>query len=413
MSVLVILSPPRERLGARALGREPAPGARVPAEWSYVYSSDGRNVAASGSAATALLPRADHLVLALADDDVSWHRVDVPKAPPARMRAALLGVMEDALLDDDEALLFALGPGALPGQRGWVAVTHRPWLATLLAALDEAGPGVERVVALNQPGETARAHVYTDPADADAAPRLALAHADGACSVALSGGLARSLLPPPEVAVRWTATAAAAAAAEQWLGASVALQSEAERALEAAAAGANLRQFELAPRHRGARALAEAGKRFLSPPWRAARWGLAAIVAVHVVGLNAYAWKLRHAVELKREAMVALLKSSYPGVHAVLDAPLQMRSETERARAAAGKPGPGDLEALLAAAAGAWPDGSAPVVSLRFEPGRLTLAAPGWADAQLAQFRSRLRGAGYGAESANGALVVTPAGVAA
>ncbi|MDE2502633.1 MAG: general secretion pathway protein GspL, partial [Burkholderiales bacterium] len=81
--------------------------------------------------------------------------------------------------------------------------------------------------------------------------------------------------------------------------------------------------------------------------------------------------------------------------------------------AAAGKPGPGDLEALLAAAAGAWPDGSAPVVTLRFEPGKLTLTAPGWADAQVAQFRERLRGLGYGAESANGALVVTPSGAAA
>ncbi|MDE1929871.1 MAG: general secretion pathway protein GspL, partial [Burkholderiales bacterium] len=172
MSVLVILPPPRERLGARASGREPASGTRLPSEWSYVYSSDGRSVGASGSAATALLPRADHLVLALADDDVSWHRVDLPKAPPARLRAALLGVMEEALLDDDEALHFALGPDAQPGQRGWVAVTHRPWLATLLAALDEAGPGVERVVALNQPGEPARAHAYADPAAADAAPRL-------------------------------------------------------------------------------------------------------------------------------------------------------------------------------------------------------------------------------------------------
>ena len=97
-------------------------------------------------------PRADTVVLLLADADVSWHRVDLPKAPAARLRAALSGVMEEALLDDDEALHLALGPGAVTGRPGWVAATHRPYLIAALTAIEAAGRGVAGVVCAGVPG---------------------------------------------------------------------------------------------------------------------------------------------------------------------------------------------------------------------------------------------------------------------
>ena len=67
MSVLAILLPPRERLSARAAESSFAAGMsglRLPTDWTYAYSVDGRSVAQAGSAAAALLPRADHSVLA-------------------------------------------------------------------------------------------------------------------------------------------------------------------------------------------------------------------------------------------------------------------------------------------------------------------------------------------------------------
>jgi general secretion pathway protein L len=187
---------------------------------------------------------------------------------------------------------------------------------------------------------------------------------------------------------------------------------DAERALEAvnAAQGAlNLRQFDAAARHRGTRALREAAKRFFSSEWRPVRVGLAAVVALQLLGLNVYAWQQRQAIVAKRAAMVDLLKTTHPGVRAVLDAPLQMQRETERLRAAAGRPGDSDLEALLGATATAWPDGLGPAQTLRFETGRLTVAAPGWADTQIAQFRDRLRAAGFAAEMAEGRVTVSRA----
>ncbi len=409
MSVLVIQLPPRDRLGARVAGAEASPGLRLPVEWPFVLSTDGRSVAQQGSAPLALLPRADELLLLLADADVSWHPINVPKAPAARLRAALVGVMEEALLDDDEALHFALAPDAAPGRTGWVAVTHRPRLAAALQALQAAGLNVQRVLPANLPvaaGGPVRGHFHTEGGGHSDVPWLSLAREDGVLSLRLAGALARALLPA-EPGTRWTATPAAAAAAERWLGAPVAVLTDAEHALQATLGTANLLQFDLVPRHRGTLALRDAVQRFFSREWRAVRWGLAALLVLQLVGLNAYAWQQRQVLAAKRQAMTDLLRSAHPGVRAVLDAPLQMERETERLRTAAGKPGDGDLESLLAAAAGAWPDGMGPVQGLRFEPGKLSMVAPGWGEPQLLQFKDRLRSAGLAAELAEGRVNVT------
>ncbi len=412
MSLLVLQLPSRQRLLAKGPVVAPQASLGAATEWSYAFSSDGRSLASQGRAAASLLPRADQVVLVLGEADVSWHRVLVPRAPPARLRAALLGVMEEALLEDDEALHFALAAGSVAGQPGWVAVTHRAWLAAALAALEQAGLNVERAVAPSEPGPVARGHFFVgDPASEDA-PWLALADADRAVCLPLAGGLARALLPAEPASVRWSAVPAASAAAERWLGAPVPLLGEAEHLLQAGPQGSNLRQFELAPRRRGTRALAEFGKRLLSTEWRPVRYGLTALLVFNLVGLNAYAWHQRQAIDARRDAMTELLKTSFTGVRSVLDAPLQMQRETERLRAAAGRPGDDDLETLLAAAAMAWPDGLAPVQTLRFEAGRLSLAAGTWAEPQVTQFRQRLRPLGFEADFAEGQATVRRAGVA-
>ena len=427
MTLLAIQLPSRDRLGARAGAHKAQPGLRLPAEWAYVLSSDGRVATQVGQAVCALLPRADQTVLVLAEADVSWHLIDIPKAPAARLRAALAGVMEEALLDDDEALHFALADGAMPGRRGWVGVTDGRRLAAALAALEAAGLTVERVVPAAAPlpvGAAAAAtrghfHVGGDVEGATVAedefPWLTLAHPDGVLCVRLAGGLARALLPPEalsdgQLEGQWTASPAAASAAERLLGRPVPLLGEAERTLQATRSSVNLRQFDLAARHRGTRALSDGARRFFSADWRAVRIGVAALVLLQIVGLNAYAWQQRQALETKRAAMTDLLKIAHPGVRAVLDAPVQMQRETDRLRAAAGRAGAADLEALLAAAAAAWPDGAGPTQTLRFEAGSLTLAAPGWAEPQVQQFRDRIRGGGYGADFAEGRVVVTRAG---
>lgn len=415
MSLLAIQLPPRSRLGPRAAAPAPAGGVRLPTQWNFVFSADGRTPTRVGQSTAALLPKADSTVLVLAEADVSWHLVTVPKAPPARLPAALLGLMEEALLDDDEALHFALAPDAAPGRSGWVAVTDARRLAAALSALEEAGRSIERVLPAAVPvaaGTPARGHFHVvggaEVAASDDQPWLTLARTDGVLSVRLAGGLARALLPAEGLAdVRWSTTPAAATAAEQLLGGPVPLMAEAERVLEAARGPVDLRQFQLATRHRGTRALREAARRFLSADWRPVRMGLVTLLVLHLAGLNVYAWQQRQALASKRAAMTELLRATHPGVRAVLDAPIQMERETERLRTAAGRAGAVDLETMLSAAAAAWPDGSGPVQTLRFEPGRLTLSALGWAQPQVQQFRERLHAAGYAVEMSEGRAVVT------
>ena len=382
---------------------------KLPPEFEFVFSADGRSATRNGYAAPLALPKADEVVLVLADGDVSWHRIDIPKAPPARLRAALAGAMEELLLDDDDVQHLALAADAAPGQRGWVAVVHKPWLTSALALLDGAGRPVDRVLPSLSPAPAARGHFFVTHDGVDGGMALALGGADGVACLRL-GGLARALLPAASDiahdATEYTATPAAAAVAERWLGAPVQMLGAAERALQAARAPGNLRQFDLARRSRGLRALLDALRGLRSPEWRLVRWGLAALVAVQLVGLNAWAWQQRQALDERKLAMNALLRESFPSVRAVLDAPVQMQRETDRLRAAAGRPGDADLEVLLAAAAAAWPDNQGPVQALQFEAGRLVLSAPGWGEAELAQMRARLRSAGFGAELVDGRITV-------
>jgi general secretion pathway protein L len=169
----------------------------------------------------------------------------------------------------------------------------------------------------------------------------------------------------------------------------------------------NLRQFDLAPRRRGTLALRNAARRLLSPAWRPVRIGVATLALLQIVGLNAWAWHQRQAISSLKASQESLLRSTFPNVRAVLDAPLQMRRESEVLRAAAGRAGENDLEALLGAAASAWPDAQGPVQTLRFEPGRLTLSVPGWSEQQVTLFRDRLRPGGWSVESAEGRITLS------
>jgi general secretion pathway protein L len=409
MSVLVVLIPPRVRLAARE--GEAAPAADD--GYAYVFSPDGLQVGAQGRAAPALWPKADSVVAVLADADTGWQRLTLPKAPASRLRAALGGLLEEQLLDDDEALHFALAPGSVAGAPTWVAVVHRAWLRGEIERIERSGPAVDRVAPSAWPGDAPHGHFFSASAEPESAAGLMLSHGDeqGLTLLRLQGSLARALLPRLSAQpTRWTATPAVAAPAERWLGASVALMTDAERALQAARSLWNLRQFDLAPQRRGMRTLRDAWRRLRSPAWRPARIGAPALLLLHLVGLNAYAWQQRHGIAERRQAQEALLRSSFPGVRAVLDAPVQMRRETEALRAAAGRAGEDDLESLLGAAAAAWPEGQGPLHMLRFEPGRLSIAVSGWSADETAQFRDRLSAGGITIEDAEGRLVLRRAG---
>ncbi|MGA1288858.1 MAG: type II secretion system protein GspL, partial [Rubrivivax sp.] len=218
---------------------------------------------------------------------------------------------------------------------------------------------------------------------------------------------AQSSSPLAVASVPWSAQPAVVAAAERWLDAAVPLLGEAAVALRAADSPWDLRQFALAPRRRGTRRVAGAWRALRAPAWRPVRIGLVTLVALQVVGLNAWAWQQERALAQRRAEQVTLLREAHPQVRVVLDAPLQMQRETAALRAASGRVGEEDLESALAAAASAWPEGRGPATALQFAPGRLTLAVEGWRDADVAALRSRLRPSGWQVDAAGGRLTLT------
>ena len=415
MTVLVVQIPPRPRAGwpggsavdMPAPGDSGAPGSG--ASWLWMRSETGAAVQSHGHAPVAQLPAAEAVVAVVPEQDVSWHYVAVPRAPAGKMRAALLGVLEDNLLADPEQLHVALAPQAEPGAKAWVAVMDRPWLADAILQLERHGLLVDRVVPALWPGETPHGHFYDAAAPGqEPEPAIAMADANGIVCLPLAGTLARALLPPAAAStVRWTAPPPVAAAAERWLGAPVGVQGQAERLLVAARSTWNLRQFDLVVRRRGSLAVRDAFRRFLRPTWKPVRIGLAALLALQVVGLNVWAWSQEAALDDKREQQVALLMSAFPKVRLVRDPAAQMERETDVLRAAAGQPGPGDFETLLSAAAAAWPENQGPMQALRFQSGQLTLTTSGWSAAENRQFAERLRAGNLASDFQNGRVVIT------
>jgi general secretion pathway protein L len=185
-----------------------------------------------------------------------------------------------------------------------------------------------------------------------------------------------------------------------------------QRLLQAGRSLWNLRQFDLARRTRGARAVGDWIRQAMSPAWRPVRIGAAALVLAQIVGLNVWAWHQKSAVESRRAEIQALVKKTFPRVadgDVQRDPAAVMQRETQALRTLAGKSGDADLEPMLQAAAAAWPGERPPVETVRFEAGKLTLAANGWSDAQIEQFRTVLRPAGVRVESSEGRLVLTRA----
>src|SRR6185295_13891116 len=104
MSMLVIQLPAR-----------PRGGSAVPdttAALAHVLSADGLGVAAQGRAPLSQLPKADSVVAVVPPAEIGWHLLALPKAPAGRLRAALLGLLEDELLDDESEVHFAFAPQA-------------------------------------------------------------------------------------------------------------------------------------------------------------------------------------------------------------------------------------------------------------------------------------------------------------
>jgi general secretion pathway protein L len=409
MSTLIVALPVPPRLSSQGA----AGAALAPADYEHVLASGpGGSLLQAGRNAPTQLPAAQELVAVVPVQGVGWHRVALPKAPAPKLRAALAGVLEDVLLEDDAELHLALAPDAKAGEQVWVAAVNKAWLKAQLQALEASGRTVDRVVPAWVPDDAPAGHFFPGQplADgSDAGPQLAWRDAAGPLCLPAASEAARTLVAGlgPDVPVRWTAEPECAAEAQRLAGDNLAALSSSEFLANASRSAWNLRQFDLVAQRRGSRAAKELLQQLWSAPaWRPARFGVAALLLLNVVGINLWAWQQNQSVKKQKSAMVSLLQTTFPQVRAVVDAPAQMQKEVDLLRVSAGKPGEADLEPLLYAAEAAWPPSRAPADGLKFEPGQLTITSAGWSPQEVEAFRTRLQPLGYEAESVPGRLTL-------
>lgn len=416
----------------------PASGPTALLDWAL--SGNGQQVLDHGQCAASLLPRDDDVVLVLPPRALSWHRLSVPKVAQARLRAVLDGLLEDQVLSDTAELHFALEPGGRPGHTVWVAACNKTWLRSWLQALEAAGRPVSRVVPALWPlahagtagQETPVLHwahdegnqawlatasaqgVACTPLPEDApnasaaepaftAPPAQAIGLPAASSSAASATAMRTeqAVPTPEPSPdtqRWLADPAVAALAERVLRQRFELVARPAWLLRCALSDWNLAQFDLSlssgARH--TQRLRQTLRRWsTAPAWRPARWGLATLLVVQLLGLNAAAWSERRALDAKQQAVRQTLQQSFPQIILVLDAPLQMQRELQRLQQASGVLAPTDLEHQLGALAQAAEPGLPMPASVAYADGTTRLGAFSASDAQRQALQQSLQRSGW------------------
>jgi general secretion pathway protein L len=327
--------------------------------YHYVLS-DGQNRGKNGMATLSELPKADATMLVVPARALSWHQVDLPKVPKARLRAALDGLLEERLLDDTNAMALALSPEASAGKavtNAWVAACDKAWLGAAIQAFDAAGCHLTQVVPEFWPQGEPIISITGVPEEA----WITRADSNGVMTVPLragdtSGVLGAIVADFPASSSIWAEPAVSALAESSMAHISlpnkVELRQHATALLQSASSLWELAQFEqsLSGDSQGVKSVIRQWQTFWqSPVWRPVRWGLAAFLLANVLGLNVWAWQQQNSLNAKRTQMNTLLTQSFPSVKYVNDATQQMSRELVALRQATGASGADNFETILSA----------------------------------------------------------------
>lgn len=341
-----------------------------------VLSHDGRSPGPKFEpiqAPLALLPTAPSLeIVALVPaDQLSWHRLTLPRGAlkvglfqenhTPRLRAVLDGLLEDRVLDETRLLHFAIESQPQPDAPVWVAACNRAWLHAWLAALAEAGRPASRIVPELVPLAPDHASLQVISAAEPDQARLLQASAQGVTLLPLSTASAALLAWPEDAPL--LAEPGVAALAEHFFNRPATAQSAHQRWLAAAQSDWDLAQFDLLYNRstRTRKRLAGLLTTLLrAPRWRAARWATVALVAVNLLGLQAWAWKQQSALAAQRTAISNTLTSTFPEVRPVVNAPLQMARALADLQRRNGTASAADLETMLTQLQAAAPELPAP-----------------------------------------------------
>ena len=386
----------------------PATASDSTANYSYALTRDGRALTGHASVPLALLPaveRCGDVVDIVPVALLSWHAVELPKGVSAgspRLRPILDGLLEDRLLDESDQMHLALAPAVVPsasGGRVWVAVCDKTWLRGHLQALEAAQRPVARIVPEFAP---AMGPLQLHAVGEDDLPQLIVTGetAGGVMRLPLTAA-ALALVPsasPEEDVLAWSEPGVAELT-EQILQRKVSLVTRPQRWVEAARSPWDLAQFDLASsgRTRTVKRLSGAIRELLrAPAGGPARWGVALLVLVNLLGLNAWAWKTQSTLQARRAAVQNTLTQSFPNVKVVVDAPLQMEREVAALRQATGAASGRDLEAILMAVSVAAP-ANRTLAAIEFVAGEARVKGLQLSVQEAASMSGQLKNQGYAA----------------
>lgn len=361
-------------------------------EFNFVVTDDGLSVTQTGRARAEALPLLDKpgdVCLATAPlRALSWHSVTVPEgvtAGSARLRAVLVGLLEDKLLDDPDLLHFALPPNFQPGMAQWIAVCDRRWLAMAVQGLEAAHRPVLRVVP-EWPPLAAPSHLHVTGTVKE--PQGVLCSDSGVGVFPFNAELLKGLLQTELI----SAEPALLALASHVLQRPVTPLTQAERMVQVSRSA-----WDVSKRLQK-RNMANRGKLewLQAPRWRLARWAAVLLMAVNLLGLNALAWIDQYQLAAKKKAMQTVLTGSFPNLKTVIDAPVQMAREVrllEQARAAASAV---DLDVMLGVLSRTLPAGQT-LQGVDYANGQLRVTGLELSADEARALTTRLQAQGYSA----------------
>jgi general secretion pathway protein L len=272
-------------------------------------------------------------------------------------------LLEDRLLDDPQALHIVLDPQtettARTGGEALVAVCDKQWLRDALAPLQTAGLTVQRIVPELSPTDKPVLQVMGEPDHSQSV----LCHAHGASLLPPNTAQWRAFTELSQDDLQIQAEPAMVARVQSTLQRQPMLQSAAQRWVKSSQSAWDLAHGEWAQgrAQRVQRQVLAAWQTLMhAPTWKPVRWGVVALVALQVLGLNALAWRESSALTAQQASLQNILKTTFPSVTLIIDAPLQMQREVDALQQKSGAASSTDLEPLLAALAGALPAGQTP-----------------------------------------------------
>ena len=338
--------------------------------FAHVHS-DGHQVQRNAVGAASLLSTyAGEVVAVVPHTRLSWLSVQFPPGSHgARLGPVLEGLLEDRVLDDVADLHCVVDPSSadIPrtGGLALVAACSKSWLREVLAPLQASGLVVQRLV----PELSPRAQPLLCVMGTPELSQSVLCHSQGVTLLPLN--VAQWKAFPAFTAYATLSAAQGPLVAEpamverveQFLQRRPVMQNAAQRAVVAAQSDWDLAQGEWAQgtSQRFLRLAQHVWQTlFHAPAWRSVRIGLATLLTLHVVGLNAMAWREQRALDLHKAQLNQILTATFPSVRLVIDAPLQMQREVDTLQRGAGRVTSTDFEPMLAATASALPEGLVP-----------------------------------------------------